>query len=85
MFVMTPEQIKRIAGDRIVTYEKIVADYRSKKIDPDCVRITAGGNLLKYPGELSTKVAYLTTSKMLWNSVLSTNKAKFMGIKIKNF
>ena len=85
MFVMTPEQIKRIPGDRVVTYAKIVADYRSQKSDPNRVRITAGGNLLKYPGELSTKVADLTTSKPLWNSVLSKNKAKFMGIDIKNF
>ena len=82
---MTPEQIKRILGDRVVTYAKIVADYRSQKSDPNCVRITAGGNLLKYPGELSTKVADFTTSKLLWNSVISTNKAKCMGIDIKNF
>ena len=61
MFVMTPEQIKRIPGDRIITYAKIVANYRSQKSDPNCVRITAGGNLLKYPGELLTKVADLTT------------------------
>ena len=47
MFVMTPEQIKRIPGDRIITYAKIVVDYRSQKSDPNRVCITAGGNLLK--------------------------------------
>ena len=65
IFAMTPEHIKRIPGDRVVTYAKIVADYRSQKSDPNHVRITAGGNLLKYSGELSTKVADLTTSKLL--------------------
>ena len=59
MFVMIPEQIKRIIGDRIVTYAKIVAEYWSQQSEPNRVRITAGGNLLKYPGELSTKVADL--------------------------
>ena len=49
MFVMTPEHIKRIPGGRIITYAKIVVDYRSQKSDPYCVRITAGGNILKYP------------------------------------
>ena len=49
------------------------------------VQITAGENLIKYPGELTTPMADLTTSKVIWNSVLSTKEAKFMGIDIKNF
>jgi hypothetical protein len=47
--------------------------------------MTAGGNLIKYPGELTTRTADLTTSKVIWNSVLSTKDAKFMGMDIKNF
>ena len=47
--------------------------------------MTAGGNLLQYPGELTTRTADLTTSKIIWNSVLSTEGARFMGIDIKNF
>ena len=65
MFVMTPKQIRQIPTEGVITYAKIVADYRAQKNDPNRVRITAGGNLLKYPGELSTKVADLTTSKLL--------------------
>ena len=38
-----------------------------------------------YPGEITTRTADLTTSKILWNSVLSTDGAEFMGIDIKNF
>ena len=47
--------------------------------------MTAGGNLIKYPGELTTRTADLVTSKVLWNSVLSTENAKFMGLDIGNF
>eukprot|EP00804_Cyclotella_cryptica_P009771 CCRYP_013223-RB/>CCRYP_013223-RB protein AED:0.40 eAED:0.40 QI:0/0/0/1/0/0/3/0/850 len=65
---------------------RIVIDSRPQKADPNRVRITAGGNLIKdYPGELTTRTADLTTSKILWNSVLSTEGAEFMGIDIKSF
>eukprot|EP00804_Cyclotella_cryptica_P010472 CCRYP_012303-RA/>CCRYP_012303-RA protein AED:0.45 eAED:0.14 QI:0/0/0/0.6/1/1/5/0/1176 len=61
---------------RTVTYGRIVIDFHPQKADPNRVRITAGGNLIKdYPGELTTRTADLTTSKILWNSVLSTEGA----------
>ena len=85
IFVMDPKEIHKIPHDRTITYAKIVVAYRPQKDDPNRVRITAGGNLLTYPGELSTRVADLTTTKLLWNSVLSTKGARFMGIDIKNF
>jgi hypothetical protein len=44
-----------------------------------------GGNLIDYPGDVSTKTADLTTAKILFNRILSTPKAKFMGIDLKNF
>ena len=65
-----------IPNDRAVTYANIVVDYRPQKDDPNRVRITAGGNLIIYPGELTTRTADITTSKILWNSVLSTKKSK---------
>jgi hypothetical protein len=86
MFVMTHPQIRDIPRDRTVTYGRVVVDYRPQKSDPNRVRITAGGNLIKdYPGELTTRTADLTTSKILWNSVLSTTGAKFMGLDLKSF
>ena len=39
------EGIKNIPRDRVVTYARIVVDYRPQKEDPNRVRITAGGNL----------------------------------------
>ena len=85
LFVMTHDEIKQIPKDRTITYGRIVVDYRSQKADPNRVRITAGGNLIDYPGELTTRSADLTTSKILWNSVLSTKRARYMCLDIKNF
>ena len=71
-----------IPNDRVVTYANIVVDYRPQKDDLNHVRITAGGNLIIYPGELTTRAADKTTSEILWNSVLSTKNAKYMCLDI---
>ena len=76
--------IHDILREQTVTYGRIVIDYRPQKQDPNRARITAGGNLIKYPDELTTRTADLTTTKLLWNSVLSTKDAKYMFIDIKN-
>ena len=44
-----------------------------------------GGNLIKYPGELTTRTADLTTTKDMWNSVISTQNARYMCADVKNF
>jgi hypothetical protein len=87
VFFMTKDEIKQIPRDRTVTYARIVVDYRPQKDDPNRVRITVGGNLIEYPGELTTRTADLTTSKILWNSTISTPGAtpldRFKYMKIK--
>jgi hypothetical protein len=70
---------------RFATYLRIVTAYRPKKEDPYRVRFTVGGNLIDYPGVTYTLVADLNTTKVLFNSVISTKDAKFLGIDIKNF
>ena len=42
--------------------------------------MTAGGNLIRYAGELTTRTADLTTAKIIWNSVLSTPGATYFDI-----
>eukprot|EP00804_Cyclotella_cryptica_P006559 CCRYP_012819-RA/>CCRYP_012819-RA protein AED:0.29 eAED:0.29 QI:0/0/0/1/0.33/0/4/0/407 len=42
-----------------------------------------GGNLIDYPGELTTRTADLVTSKILWNSVISTPKARYVTADLK--
>ncbi len=78
------EDIKNIPRNQTVTYAHVVVNFCPQKADPHCIRITAGGNLINYPGELSTKTADLTTSKLMWNSVLSTKGARYMCLDIKN-
>jgi hypothetical protein len=82
---MTHEEIKNIPTDRTVTYARIVVVYRSQKADPYRVRITVGGNLIDYPGEVTTRTADIVTSKIMWNSVLSTKDAKYMCADASNF
>jgi len=84
IFVMTHAEIKQAYADKVTfTYAKIVVDFRPQNEDPHRIRITAGGNLLKYKGGVSTRTADLSTSKLLWNSVLSTDGAKYMCLDIK--
>ena len=83
-FFMSHDKICVILPDKTVTYARIVVDYRPQKSDPNCVRLTVGGDLLNVPGGLSTTTSDLTTSKILCNSVLSTKYAHLACIDIKN-
>ena len=84
LILLNHDEIQNIPTNRTVTYAKIVVEYRPHKEDPNRVRITAGKNLINYPGELTTRTADLTTTKILWNSLLSTENVKYMCIDIKN-
>ena len=81
---LTHEEIRNIPADRTVTYARIVVDYRPQKDDPNRVRITVGGNLIDYPFELTTRTADLQTTKIMWNSVVSTPGAKYACADIGN-
>jgi hypothetical protein len=72
MFVMLSSDVPNIPKDRVITYAKVVVNHHLQKVDPNQIRITSGGNLINYPGELITRTADITTAKLLWNSMLST-------------
>jgi hypothetical protein len=67
IFIMTHGKIKLIPRTQTITYARVVVDFRPQKADPYRIHITAGGNLINYPGELATRTADLTTSKLMWN------------------
>ena len=46
--------------------------------------MTVGGNLIDYPFEFTTHTANMVSSKILWNSVISTKGAHFAGANTKN-
>jgi hypothetical protein len=84
MFVMSPSNIHMIPKDHVITYARVVVNHCPQKEDPNCIRITAGGNLNNYPGKLTTRTADITTAKLHRNSMLSTPNAKFICLDIKN-
>ena len=85
LFVLGHNKIKQIPSDRTVRYANIVVYYHPQNIDPNRVRITAGGNLINYPGKIMTRTEDLTTANILWKSIISTINAKLFCDEIKDF
>jgi hypothetical protein len=81
---LSHSDIGKIPQDWTVTYALIVIDHRPQKEDPNCVRITVGGNLIDYLLKLTTRTDDMVSSKNLWNSVISTKDARFASADIKN-
>ena len=67
------------------TYARFVCSYHPQKAEPYRTRITVGGNLINYPGNLSMKVADMTTFKILMNSTLSTPGAHWLCLDVQNY
>jgi hypothetical protein len=74
-------QREQVPSDHKVTYGRI----RPQKAKTHRVRLTGGGNLIDYPGVVSTPTAKMTTAKILFNSVISTPGAPFMCTDVKDF
>ena len=66
-------------------YLHVCGNYCPQKADPFRIRWTVGRNLIEYEGETYTQNADITTAKLLFNSILSTTNAKFLGIDLKDF
>jgi hypothetical protein len=60
-------------------------DYQPQKDDSHRIRITAGGNLIDSDGNTSVCTADLDTAKLHWNSMISTENARYMCLDIKFF
>ncbi len=86
MFIMTHDEIMHaLAAKNFFTYANPVVDYQPQIDDPHRIRIMAGGNLINYDGDASVRTADLDTAKLHWNSVISTENARYMCLDIKNF
>ena len=84
IFFLSHKEICLIPADRTITYACIVIDHHLPKDDPNHVRITVGGKLINYPFELTTCTTDMVSSKIFWNSTISTKSAHFAGANIKN-
>ena len=76
---------REMEPNRKATYVRVVVADRPRKTEPRRVRVTVGGDRVDYPGEVSTKTSDLVTAKLLFNSVISTDHARFMTMDIKDF
>jgi hypothetical protein len=56
-----------------------------RKKETKRTRLTVGGNLTDFPGDVSTPTADPTTAKLVVNHTLSSANAKYMFGDIKNF
>ena len=77
--------ITKVPRHKRPTYARFICSFCPQKPEPYRTRITVGGNLIDYPGNLSMKVADMTTFKILVNSTLSTPGAKWLGLHVKNY
>jgi hypothetical protein len=75
IFYLSHAKILSIPKDMTVSYGRIVIDHHPQKENPNCVRITVGGNLIKYPFELTTCTANMLSLKIIRNSIISTPDA----------
>jgi hypothetical protein len=78
-------KLTNIPKDRKITYGKIVCDYKPHKKEKERVRLTVGGDILDYSGDVATSTADVTTFKILNISTLSTEEAAMMMMDIKNY
>jgi hypothetical protein len=70
---------------KIITYGRFAMDISPNKSEIHRVRLTVGGILIQYTGDVSTRSADLTTSKCLWDSTISTEGARYMYLDVKKF
>ena len=60
-----------------------VCDIRPQKTETHITRLTAGGYLIYYPGEVRTPTSYLTRTKLHVNSVIYKIKPRYMCMEVK--
>jgi hypothetical protein len=68
-----------------VVYAKVVVDVRPHKEEKERCRLVVGGDQIEYPYEVTTRTASIETAKIIFNSVISTDGAKFITLDLKDF
>ena len=58
---------------------------RPQKIETHRTRLTVGGDLIDYPGEVSTPTLDLTNMKLHINSAISDVKSRYLCMEVKYF
>ena len=71
--------------DKRETYVRAVYNIRPQKTETCSTRLAVGGNLIYYPGEVSTPISDLTTMKLHVNSTILDVKSRYMCMELKYF
>ena len=67
------------------TYSRIICEICSQKKEAHIVWLTLGGDKFTFDRSVFTPKSKLTTSKLHWNSVISTPGAKYLMLDVNNF
>ena len=59
--------------------------YTNSKIETHRTRLTSGGKIADYPGEVSTPTSDLNTMKLHVNGAISEFKPRYMCMDVKYF
>ena len=81
---MAHDKIKCIPKHKKITYTRLVVNFLPHKDDPNRIRIIVGRNLTLIALELTTHTSNLTTAKILWNSVMSTEGVEYAVFDVSN-
>ena len=76
-----------VPKNKIVTYARMVCDYRPLKDEKYRLRLTVGGDRLYYEDDAASPAASLLETKILLNSTISQSAkgCRFMTLDIKDF
>ena len=67
------------------TYVRAVCNIQPQKTETHRTRLTAGGNLIYYPGEVSTPTSDLITIKLHINSAILDVKSRYICMDVNYF
>jgi hypothetical protein len=76
-------ELTNIPKVRLITYGKIVCDYKPHKKEKERVRIMVGCDRLDYSRDIATSTADINTLNILINSTLSTKDAAMMMMDMR--
>ena len=76
---------REMPTNRQPTYARFVCEIRPQKTEQERTRLTVGGNLIDYPGTMTTRTCDLVTFKLHINSTLSRSNRKYCSFDVKNF
>eukprot|EP00957_Ditylum_brightwellii_P128444 9796265-Ditylum_brightwellii.AAC.1 len=77
--------LSQLPTTKTVTYGCIVCDICPPKEEIHCTHLMCGSDIIQYNGTVTTTTADITNAKILFNSVISTSGAKYLGLDIKDF